>query len=66
MKIVVEVNGGVVQEVYCDSPDSIEYVLVDWDDLANISPDKYQPSSQTCLPFSALPEETLAAAGLSA
>ena len=64
MKIVVEVNGGVVQEVYCDSPDRIEYVLVDWDDIANISPDKYQPSPQTCIPFSALPEETFAAAGL--
>lgn len=66
MKIVVEVSGGVVQEVYCDSPDRIEYVLVDWDDIASISPDKYQPSLQTCLPFSDLPEETFAAAGLSA
>jgi hypothetical protein len=66
MKIVVEVSGGVVQEVYCDSPDRIEYVLVDWDDIAGIRPGKYQPSLQTCLPFSDLPEETFTAAGLSA
>jgi len=64
MKIVVEVSGGVVQEVYCASPDRIEYILVDWDDI--IGADNYQSSSQTCLPFSALPEETFAAAGLSA
>jgi len=66
MKIVVEVSGGVVQEVYCDSPDRIEYTLVDWDDIKDIGAGNYQSSSQTCLPFSALPEETFAAAGLSA
>ena len=66
MKIVVEVSGGVVQEVSCDSPDRIEYILVDWDDIKDIGADNYQSSSQTCLPFSALPEETFMAAGLSA
>jgi hypothetical protein len=65
MKIVVEVSGGVVQEVYSDSPDS-EYVLVDWDDIKDVGPDNYQCSPQTCLPFSALPEETFEAARLSA
>jgi hypothetical protein len=66
MKIVVEVNGGVVQEVYCDSPDRIEYILVDWDDIKDIGTDNHQSSSQICLPFSAMPEETFAASGLSA
>ena len=66
MQIVVEVSGGVVQEVYCDSPDRLEYILVDWDDIKDIGADNYQSSSQTCLPFSALPEETFMAAGLSA
>lgn len=66
MKIVVEVSGGVVQEVYCDSPDRIEYILVDWDDIKDIGSDKYQSSPQTCLPFSVLREETFAAARLSA
>ena len=66
MKIVVEVSGGVVQEVYSDSPDRIEYILVDWDDIKDIGADNYQSSSQTCLPFSALPEETFEAARLSA
>ena len=66
MKIVVEVSGGVVQEVYCDSPDRIEYILVDWDDITDIGADKYQSSPQTCLPFSALREETFAVARLSA
>jgi len=56
----------VVQEVYCDSPDCLEYILVDWDDIKDIGADNYQSSSQTCLPFSALPEETFTAAGLSA
>ena len=65
MKIVVEVSGGVVQEVYCDSPHRVEYILVDWDDLKDIGADNYRSSSQTCLPFSALPEETFAAARLS-
>jgi hypothetical protein len=64
MKIVVEVSGGVVQEVYSDSPD-IEYVLVDWDDIKDVGPDNYQCSPQTCLPFSALPEETVTATRLS-
>ena len=66
MKIVVEVSGGVVQEVYCDSPDRTEYILVDWDDIKDTGANNYQSSSQTCLPFSALPEETVAAARLSA
>jgi hypothetical protein len=66
MKIVIEISGGVVQEVYCDSPDRIEYILVDWDDTKDIGAGNYQSSAQTCLPFSALPEETFAAAGLSA
>lgn len=65
MKIVVEVSGGVVQEVYCDSPDRIEYILVDWDDLKDIGSDKYLSSPQACLSFSALPEETFTAARLS-
>jgi len=66
MKIVVEVSGGVVQEVSCDSPDRIEYILVDWDDIKDIGTYNHQSSSQICLPFSAMPEETFAAAGLSA
>jgi hypothetical protein len=65
MKIVVEVSGGVVQEVYCDSPDRINYILVDWDDIKDVGPDNYQCSPQTCLPFSALPEETVMATRLS-
>ena len=64
MKIIIEVSGGVVQEVYCDSPDRIEYILVDWDDIKDIRADNYQSSAQTCLSFSDLPEETFAAAGL--
>ena len=66
MKIVIEVNGGVVQEVYSDSPDCTEYILVDWDNIKDIGADNYQASSQTPLPFSAIPEETFAAARLSA
>ena len=65
MQIVVEVSGGVFQEVYCDSPDRTEYILVDWDDIKAIGACNYQSSPQTCSPFSALPEETFAAAGLS-
>ncbi len=30
MKIIIEVRGGVVQEVYCDDPE-VAVVLVDWD-----------------------------------
>ena len=69
MKLIVEVSGGVVQEVYCDSPGRIEYILVDWDDIddiKDIGADNYQSSPQTCLPFSALPEETFEAARLPA
>jgi hypothetical protein len=64
MKIVVEVSGGVVQEVYCDSPDRIEYILVDWDDIKDTGIDNHQSSAQICLPFSTMPEETFAATGL--
>ena len=30
MRIVIEVSGGMVQEVYCDDP-NVAVVLVDWD-----------------------------------
>ena len=30
--LVIEVSGGVVQEVFCDDP-NIRVVLVDWDEL---------------------------------
>jgi hypothetical protein len=30
-KVVLNVSGGVVQDVYVDDPDAIEVVLVDWD-----------------------------------
>ncbi len=66
MRIVVEVSGGVVQEVYCDSPERIEYLLIDWDDIKEVGVDTYLPGPQICLPFSALPEETYETAGLSA
>lgn len=28
--MIIEVSGGVVQEVYCDSPD-VRVIMVDWD-----------------------------------
>ena len=40
MKIVIEVSGGVVQEVYSDSH-NIEYILIDWDDIKDIGADNY-------------------------
>lgn len=37
-KIIIEVDGGVVQEVYCDDP-NVTVVLVDWD-TEGCSPDE--------------------------
>lgn len=34
--IVVEVLGGVVQNVYCDAPEKTNVVVVDWDDGAEM------------------------------
>lgn len=35
-KIVVEVNGGVVQEIYSDDP-AVTVVVVDWDTEGNVA-----------------------------
>lgn len=29
--VIVEVNGGLVQDVYSSDPDSIKVILIDWD-----------------------------------
>jgi len=34
--IIVEVLGGVVQNVYCDDPEKTQVVVVDWDDGAEM------------------------------
>jgi hypothetical protein len=50
MKIIIEVNGGVVQEVYCDDP-AVAVVLVDWDN-------KDCPARFPTTPIGQMPDET--------
>lgn len=53
--LVVEVRGGVVQEVYCDDP-KIRVVLVGWDELEP----RAGVAWGTCAPLRGLPDDTRA------
>jgi hypothetical protein len=58
--LVVEVRGGVVQEVYCDDP-RIRVVLVDWDEIEGPEPAaKAGVAWGSCVPISRLPDDTRA------
>jgi hypothetical protein len=53
---IIEVSGGVVQEVYCDTK-SVRVIKVDWD--AGESPgDAFVAGTMLVQPMSVLPEET--------
>ena len=54
--LIIEVSGGVVQEVYCDSA-TVRVIKVDWD--AGESPgDPFQIGRMFVQPMSILPDET--------
>lgn len=54
--LIVEVSGGVVQEIYCDA-ESIHVIKVDWD--AGESPgDAFQADEMFVQPMSVLPNDT--------
>lgn len=58
--VVVEVSGGVVQEVYSD--DHVRVVLIDWD--AGESPgDAFEAGEMLVRPFATMPAETRNALG---
>lgn len=49
MRIIIEMQGGLVQNVFCpDSPDA-QYTLVDWDalDTSNVGDDDDEPMSSS-------------------
>ena len=50
--IVVEVLGGVVQNVYCDDPEKNQVVVVDWDNGAEMKTVAFQTRKLTELPCS--------------
>ena len=50
--IVVEVLGGVVQNVYCDGPEKIQVVVVDWDNAAEMKIVAFPTQKLTELPCS--------------
>jgi hypothetical protein len=59
-RVVVEVNGGVVQEVYCNDA-RIQVVLVDWDELQSPeSGGKAGKKWSRCAPLRELPDDTRA------
>lgn len=41
VKVVIEVRGGIVQDVYASDVDAVEVVLVDWDNM----PDSGEPEA---------------------
>jgi len=58
--LIIEISGGVVQEVYCDT-DRVRVIKVDWD--AGESPgDAFQAVKMFVQPMSILPDETREAA----
>lgn len=54
--IIIEVSGGVVQEVYSDKAD-IRIILVDWDNGESPG-DNYAAGKLSPQPLSAMPSET--------
>ncbi len=65
-RVIVEVQGGLVQEVYCDDP-SVEVVLVDWDtegcepdadDLVTVGDDLVRAVPFQTTPAKDMPPET--------
>ena len=34
MTVIIEISGGVIQDVHC--PDGEDYRIIDWDDIGNI------------------------------
>jgi hypothetical protein len=60
--LIIEVSGGVIQEVYCDTQD-IRVIKVDWD--AGESPgDAFQTGQIFVQSMSILPDETRNAAAM--
>jgi hypothetical protein len=58
--VVVEVSGGVVQQIYCD--DKLRVVLIDWD--AGESPgDAFEAGEMVVQSFATMPSETRSALG---
>jgi hypothetical protein len=58
--VIIEVSGGVVQEVYSD--DQVRVVLIDWD--AGESPgDAFEAGEMIVQPFVTMPSETRHALG---
>lgn len=59
--IVVEVLGGVVQNVYCDDPEKTQVVVVDWDDGVEMKTEAFPARKLTeapCSTSSAVAEST--------
>lgn len=59
--IVVEVLGGVVQNVYCDDPEKTQVLVVDWDDGAEMQARPFPTRKLTevpCATSSAAAEST--------
>jgi hypothetical protein len=53
--MIIEVSGGVVQQVYCDN--QLRVVLIDWD--AGESPgDAFEAGEMVVQPFATMPSET--------